>query len=127
MGFAFNFRKNSEIADIQCEGFKPAHAAVVKMAYGTDVGIFPHGDNAKQFATMVRYGISPIQAIQAVTINASEVFSNKRIGNIEAGRFADMIVVTGALTRDVRSLENVAVVIRAGLVIKNTVKWVHVM
>ena len=117
-----NLRKDREIADIQREGFKRAHAAGVKMVYGTDAGIYPHGDNAKQFATMVRYGMSPVQAIQAATINASEALSNKEVGIIEAGRFADMIAVAGDPTRDVRLLENVAVVIKAGQVIKNTVK-----
>lgn len=117
-----NLRKDREIADIQREGFRRAHAAGVKMVYGTDAGIYPHGDNAKQFATMVRYGMSPVQAIQTATINASEALSNKEVGIIEAGRFADMIAVAGDPTRDVRLLENVAVVIKGGLVVKNTVK-----
>ena len=117
-----NLRKDREIADIQREGFRRAHAAGVKMIFGTDAGIYPHGDNAKQFATMVRYGMSPVQAIQAATINASEALSNKEVGIIEAGRFADMIAVAGDPTRDVRLLENVAVVIKSGQVIKNTAK-----
>ena len=117
-----NLRKDREIADIQREGFRRAHAAGVKMIFGTDAGIYPHGDNAKQFATMVRYGMSPVQAIQAATINASEALSNKEVGIIEAGRFADMIAVAGDPTRDVRLLENVAVVIKGGQVIKNTAK-----
>ena len=115
-----NLRKDREIADIQREGFKRANAAGVKMIYGTDAGIYPHGDNGKQFATMVKYGMSPIQAIQSATINASEALSSKDVGVIEAGRYADFVAVKGDPTRDVRLLENVAVVIKDGKVVKSS-------
>ena len=117
-----NLRKDREVADIQREGFRRAHAAGVKMVYGTDAGVHPHGDNGKQFATMVRYGMSPVQAIQSATINAAEALSNKEVGVIEAGRFADMIAVAGDPTKDVRLLENVAVVIKGGQVVKNVAR-----
>ena len=117
-----NLRKDREVADIQREGFRKAHAAGVKMVYGTDAGIYPHGDNAKQFATMVKYGMTPVQAIQAATINAAEALASKDVGVIEAGRFADIVAVKGDPSKDVRLLENVAVVIKAGEVVKGAGK-----
>jgi len=114
-----NLRKDREIADVQREGFRRAHAAGVKMVYGTDAGIYPHGENAKQFATMVKYGMTPVQAIQAATINAAEALSSKDVGILEAGRFADMVAVAGDPSKDVRLLEKVAVVIKGGVVVKS--------
>lgn len=113
-----NLRKDREVADVQREGFRRAHAAGVKMVYGTDAGIYPHGENAKQFATMVKYGMTPVQAIQAATINAAEALASKDVGIIEAGRFADMVAVAGDPSKDVRVLENVAVVIKGGKIVK---------
>jgi imidazolonepropionase-like amidohydrolase len=113
-----NLRKDREIGDVQRENFRRAHAAGVKMVFGTDAGIYPHGDNARQFATMVQYGMSPLQAIQAATINAAAALASKDVGVIEAGRFGDMIAVAGDPTRDVRLLEKVAVVIKGGEVVK---------
>lgn len=115
-----NLRKDREVADIQREGFRRANAAGVKMIYGTDAGVHPHGDNGKQFATMVKYGMSPIQAIQSATINAADALASKDVGILEAGRYADMVAVKGDPTRDVRLLENVAVVIKDGKVVKNS-------
>ena len=82
-------------------------------------GIYPHGDNAKQFATMVRYGMTPVQAIQAATINAAEALASKDVGVLETGRFADIVAVQGDPSKDVRLLENVAVVIKGGEVVKS--------
>jgi len=113
-----NLRKDREIADIQREGFRRAHAAGVKMIYGTDAGIYPHGNNAKQFATMVQYGMSPIEAIQAATINAAEALASKDVGILEVGRFADMIAVTGDPGKNVRLLENPTIVIKGGEIVK---------
>lgn len=113
-----NLRKDREVADVQREGFRRAHAAGVKMVYGTDAGIYPHGENAKQFATMVKYGMTPVQAIQAATINAAEALASKDVGIIETGRFADMVAVAGDPSKDVRVLENVAVVIKSGKIVK---------
>jgi imidazolonepropionase-like amidohydrolase len=113
-----NLRKDREIADIQREGFRKANAAGVKMVYGTDAGVYPHGDNGKQFATRVRFGMTPIQAIQSATLNASDALSNKDVGVLEVGRFADMVAVKGDPTKDVRLLENIPVVIQAGKIMK---------
>ncbi len=113
-----NMRKDREIAEVQRQGFKRAHAAGVKMVFGTDAGIYPHGDNALQFATMVRYGMTPTQAIQSATINASEALARKDVGIIESGRWADIIAVSGDPTADVTLLQSVGFVMKAGEVIK---------
>jgi imidazolonepropionase-like amidohydrolase len=117
-----SMRKDREIGEIQRQNFRKAHAAGVKMVFGTDAGIYPHGENAKQFATMVRYGMTATQAIQAATINAAEALGSKDVGVIEAGRYADMVAVAGDPTRDVRLLEEVAVVIKGGEVVKQSNK-----
>jgi imidazolonepropionase-like amidohydrolase len=88
------------------------------MAFGTDAGIYPHGDNARQLAVMVRYGMSPLQAIQAATLNSAEALASKDVGVLEAGRYGDMIAVSGDPTKDVRLLENIPVVIKGGDVVK---------
>ena len=113
-----NMRKDREIAEIQRQGFKRAHAAGAKMVYGTDAGIYPHGDNARQFAVMVRYGMTPLEAIQAATINASEALARKDVGIIEKGRWADIIAVSGDPTADVKTLESVGFVMKGGEVVK---------
>lgn len=112
-----NLRKDREIGDLQRENFRRAHAAGVKMVYGTDAGIYPHGDNARQLAVMVRYGMTPLQAIQSATVNAAEALASKDVGIIEAGRFGDLVAVNGDPTRDVRLLENVDAVIKGGEVV----------
>lgn len=113
-----NLRKDRELADIQRENFRRAHQAGVKMVFGTDAGIFPHGDNAKQFAVMVRYGMTPVQAIQSATINAAEALGRSDLGIIEAGRLADLVAVRGNPAQDVTLLENVAFVMKGGVVVK---------
>jgi imidazolonepropionase-like amidohydrolase len=113
-----NLRKDRDIAELQRQNFRRANKAGVKMVFGTDAGIYPHGDNARQFAVMVRYGMTPLQAIQAATLNASEALASKDVGVIEAGRYADMIAVAGDPTSDVTVLEHVAVVIKGGEVVK---------
>jgi imidazolonepropionase-like amidohydrolase len=115
-----NLRKDREIADLQRENFRRAHQAGVKMVYGTDAGIFPHGDNAKQFATMVRYGMTPTQAIQSATINAAEALGRQDLGAIEAGRLADIIAVSGDPTQNVTLLERVSFVMKGGDMVKSS-------
>lgn len=113
-----NLRKDREIAEIQRENFRRAHQAGVKMVYGTDAGIFPHGDNAKQFAVMVRYGMTPTEAIRSATLNAAEALGRDDIGVLEAGRRADLIAVPGDPTRDVTLLERVTFVMKGGVVVR---------
>lgn len=113
-----NLRKDREVADIQRENFRRAHAAGAKMVFGTDAGIYPHGDNAKQFAVMVRYGMTPVQAIQAATISASQALGREDVGVVEANRHADLIAVAGDPTQDVTLLERVPFVMKGGVVVK---------
>jgi imidazolonepropionase-like amidohydrolase len=113
-----NLRKDREIADLQRENFRKAHQAGVRMVYGTDSGIYPHGDNARQFAWMVRYGMTPVQAIQSATLNAAEALGRDDLGVLEAGRAADVIAVAGDPTRDVALLETVPFVMKGGQVSK---------
>ena len=113
-----NLRKDREIADLQRENFRRAHAAGAKMVYGTDAGIYPHGDNAKQFAVMVRYGMTPAQAIRSATVNAADALGRDDVGSIESGRHADLIAVDGDPLADVTVLERVKFVVKGGVVIK---------
>ncbi len=113
-----NLRKDREVADIQRENFRKAHQAGVRMVYGTDAGIYPHGDNARQFAWMVRYGMTPTEAIRTATVNAAEALGRADLGVLEAGRVADVIAVAGDPTRDVTLLESVPFVMKGGQVSK---------
>ncbi len=102
------------------EMFKKSHEAGVKIAFGTDTGVSPHGDNAKEFALMVKGGMTPTEAIHAATIVASELLGlEKEIGTLEPGKTADLIAVSGDPTKDVTELERVKAVIHAGTVVKN--------
>jgi imidazolonepropionase-like amidohydrolase len=110
-----NLRKDRDIGELQRENFRRAHQAGVRMVYGTDAGIYPHGDNAKQFAVMVRYGMTPTEAIQSATINAAEALGRDDVGVVEAGRFADIIAVRGNPESDATLLEHVDFVMKGGV------------
>jgi imidazolonepropionase-like amidohydrolase len=113
-------RKNRETTDAQREGFTKALKAGVKMAYGTDSGGYPHRWVGKQFAYMVRYGMTPIQAIRAATIDAAHLMTwEDRVGSIEPGKLADLVAVKGDMTEDVSLLEHVAFVMKGGEVLKS--------
>ncbi|MDP3491925.1 MAG: amidohydrolase family protein [Hyphomonadaceae bacterium] len=114
-----NMRKDREIAEVQREGFRKALKAGVKMVYGTDSGVYPHGDNAKQFSVMTRYGATPLQAIQTATINAAEALGQKdKVGVIKPGAFGDLVGVTGDPLQDIRVLETPAFVMKGGVTYK---------
>lgn len=103
--------------------FKDATKAGVKIAFGTDAGVFPHGTNARQFAYMVKYGQTPMQAIQSATINAADLLGRSdKIGAIEKGKFADIIAVDGNPLDNITILENVSFVMKGGVVYKNEIK-----
>ena len=114
-----NLRKDREIAEVQRQGFRRAHAAGVRMVYGTDAGVYPHGQNGRQFAVMVRYGMTPLQAIQSATLNASQALGRDDVGVAEVGRWADLVAVKGDPTADAALLANVPVVIKGGDVVKD--------
>jgi imidazolonepropionase-like amidohydrolase len=114
-----NLRKDREIGDVQRENFRKAHAAGAKMIFGTDAGIYPHGDNAKQFRWMVQYGMTPIEAIQSATVSAAEALGRTDVGTLEVGRLADLIAVPGDPTADVTVLEAVPFVMKGGDVVKD--------
>ena len=89
------------------------------MTFGTDAGVCPHGINARQFAFMVKYGMTPLQAIQAATINAADLLGHSDlIGSIKPGKSADVIAVKGDPLVDIKLLENVAFVMKEGVVYK---------
>jgi imidazolonepropionase-like amidohydrolase len=112
-------RKNRETTDLQREGFTKALKMGVKLAFGTDSGVYPHGINARQFAYMVRYGMTPLQAIQSATTRAAQVMGKEAsIGSLQTGHYADLIAVRGDPLRDVRVLEHVAHVMKGGELVR---------
>jgi imidazolonepropionase-like amidohydrolase len=107
----------------QRENFKKAATAGVKIAFGTDAGVFPHGDNARQFRHMTEWGLTPMQAIQAATVGAADLLGwQQKVGAIASGRFADIIAVKVDPLKDVTALEKVAFVMKGGVVAKNEFK-----
>lgn len=115
--------KEKLVGQTQRESFAKAVKAGVKIAYGTDSGVYPHGWNGKQFKWMVRYGLSPMQAIQAATINASDLLGWKgKVGSIAVNKWADIIAVSNNPLDDVTILENVEFVMKGGVVYKDTIK-----
>jgi imidazolonepropionase-like amidohydrolase len=114
-----NLRKDREIAQIQRDNFRAAHRAGVKMVYATDAGVMPHGTAGGQFRWMVQYGMTPMEAIQSATRNAAQALGREKdVGAIAPGRYGDLIAVDGDPLADVRQLENVDVVIKGGVVVK---------
>lgn len=100
--------------------FAKAVKAGLKISFGTDAGVFPHGLNARQFALMVKYGQTPMQAIQSATINSAELLGwSKKIGSIEKGKYADIIAVRTNPMDDIKTLENVSFVMKGGVVYIN--------
>ncbi|UUR09489.1 Xaa-Pro dipeptidase [Sphingomonas glaciei] len=113
-----NLRKDREIAEIQRQNFRKAHRAGVKMVYGTDAGVMPHGKAGRQFAVMVRWGMTSLEAIRAATRNAAQALGREGdVGAIAVGRFGDMVAVTGDPLADVRVLEKPDAVIKGGQVV----------
>ncbi len=112
--------KEKLVGRLQRENFEKAFKAGAKMAFGTDAGVYPHGDNARQFAYMVKYGMTPFQAIRSATSSAADLLGlGKDIGAIEPGKSADIIAVESDPLKDVRSLEHVMFVMKEGKVFKD--------
>lgn len=114
-----SLEKERQIGQLQRDNFRKAFEAGVRMAFGSDGAVYPHGDNGKQFAYMVEYGMTPMEAIQAATVHAAELIGwPEDVGAIRAGRYADIIAVDGNPLEDVRLLENVGFVMKGGKVYK---------
>jgi imidazolonepropionase-like amidohydrolase len=97
-----------------------AFASGVKVAFGTDAAVYPHGLNAHEFAVMVKLGLTPLQAIQAATVNAADLLGwSGKVGSLEPGAWADIVAVDGDPLKDVTTLERVKFVMKGGEVVKN--------
>jgi imidazolonepropionase-like amidohydrolase len=108
-------RKNRETTDVQRRGFAAAVKAGAKMTFGTDAAVYPYGLGGRQFAYMVRYGMTPMQAIQAATSEAAKALRMEgRVGSLATGAYGDLIAVKGDPLNDVRTLERVDGVIKEG-------------
>jgi imidazolonepropionase-like amidohydrolase len=115
-----SIEKEKKIGRLQRENFRRAVQAGAKMAFATDAGVYPHGDNAKQFAKMTEWGMKPIEAIQAATIHAADAIGwSSKVGAIEPGHDADIIAVNGDPLANVRLLESVKFVMKDGEVVRN--------
>jgi imidazolonepropionase-like amidohydrolase len=126
LGKAIEFKLPQESIDkeralgrLQRENFAKAVKAGVKVAFGTDAGVYPHGDNAKQFRYMVEYGLSPARAIRSATSGAAELLGRNDVGCVVDGRFADLVAVATDPLRDVKALEDIRFVMKGGTIVKD--------
>ncbi len=112
--------KLEQVGQASRESFQRAVKGGVKVAYGTDAGVFPHGWNARQFPVMVKYGMTPMQAIQSGTAHAAALLGwQDRVGTVAPGLYADIIAVPGDPLRDIKQIEQVAFVMKGGVVYRN--------
>ena len=108
------------VAPMARKNIARAFSGGVKVAFGTDAAVYPHGLNAHEFAVMVKLGLSPLQSIQAATINDADLLGwADKVGAIEPGKWADIIAVDGDPLQDVTTLERVKFVMKTGAVVKN--------
>ena len=114
----YSLEKERIVGKKQRENFKMAFESGAKMVFGTDAGIYPHGKNARQFKYMVQWGMTPIEAIQASTINTAELFGLNNIGEIKESFDADIVAVVGNPLDDITLLENIDFVMKEGQIIK---------
>ena len=113
-------RKNDETTDAQREMFEKCVQAGVRIAFGTDSGIYPHGWNARQLAYQVRHGQTPLDAIRSATVHAAELMGwSSRVGRVESGSYADLVAVPGDPTDDVRLLEDIPFVMKGGETVRD--------
>ena len=117
-----NLAKEKMLGQKQRDSFRRAVQAGVKVGYGTDTGSIPFGQNGKQFFYMVKYGLTPMQAIQSATTWAADVMNwSDRIGSLDPGKYADLIAVTGNPLDDITILERVPFVMKGGQVVKDEI------
>jgi imidazolonepropionase-like amidohydrolase len=111
--------KMKEVSSISRQNIKRAFENGVKIAFGTDAAVYPHGLNAHEFAVYVQIGMTPLQAIQTATVNAADLLGwSDRIGTLEPGKFADIVAVNGDPTKDVTVLQNPVMVMKGGVLYK---------
>ena len=114
-----SLNKERIVGKTQRENFEKAVKAGVNMVFGSDAGVYPHGDNPKQFARMVKFGMSPIQAIQAATINPARLLKQEAtLGSLEKGKLADIVAVPGNPLDDMSLMEKVGFVMKDGQIVK---------
>jgi imidazolonepropionase-like amidohydrolase len=115
-----SIEKEKKLGRLQRENFRHAYQSGAKIAFGTDAGVYPHGDNAKQFAKMVEWGMKPIDAIQAATIHAADLIGwSGKVGAVEPNHYADLIAVSGDPLSNVSVLESVRFVMKNGVVVRD--------
>ncbi|MEH6462982.1 MAG: amidohydrolase family protein [Shewanella psychromarinicola] len=113
-----NINKEKQVSQAQRDSFRKAVKAGAKMVFGSDAAIYPHGDNGKQFSRMVTFGMTPIQALQAATVNSAALLKQDNLGQIKAGFLADIIAVDGNPLDNISLMENVTFVMKDGVVYK---------
>lgn len=113
-----NINKEKQVSQAQRDSFRKGVKAGAKMVFGSDAAIYPHGDNGKQFSRMVTFGMTPIQALQAATINSAALIKQDNLGQIKAGFMADIIAVDGNPLDNISLMENVTFVMKDGVVYK---------
>ena len=112
-------RKNRETTDVQRQGFAAAVKAGAKITFGTDAAVYPYGLGGRQFAYMVRYGMTPMQAVQAATTEAAKALRMEgRVGTLAPGAYGDLIAVKGDPLTDIRALEHVEAVVKEGRLVR---------
>ena len=116
----FYLAKAKAVIPVARKNIAHAFASGVKVAFGTDAAVYPHGLNAHEFAVMVKLGLTPLQAIQAATVNAADLLGwPGKVGSLEPGAWADIVAVDGDPLQDVTTLERVKFVMKGGEVVKN--------
>ncbi len=114
-----NINKEKLVSKAQRESFRKATKAGLKMVFGSDAAIYPHGDNGKQFSRMVKFGMTTMQALQAATINSAALLQQQEsLGQIKAGYLADIVAVDGNPTNDISLMEKVSFVMKDGVIYK---------
>jgi imidazolonepropionase-like amidohydrolase len=117
----FMVDKANQVMPVMRQNVGRAIKSGVKIAFGTDAAVYPHGQNGREFAVYVKLGMTPVQAIQSATVNAADLLGwSQQVGTLEAGKYADIIAVSGDPTTDVTTLERVSFVMKGGQVFKDT-------
>ena len=112
--------KMRQVTEVARKNVAHAFASGVKVAFGTDAAVYPHGLNAHEFKVYVQMGMTPIRAIQTATVNAADLLGwSDRIGTIEVGKFADIVGVSGDPAKDITTLEHPVFVMKGGVVYRN--------